>query len=115
MDDPSEVPDLLPCLIRPKVALAEMAVIGAVFGILKWQPQPTLGVGVLIVLIILIGIAAVVALVKDEFNLRRAKYLLALRLEEGQALWDHTRQIGPTKENEPQFKAWDDLTESNLR
>ena len=86
MDHPSEAPDFLPSLVRPKVALAEVTVIGVVAAILQWQPQPSLRVWILIALIILIGIAAVYGLAKDEFNLRRAKYLLALRLEEGQAL-----------------------------
>ena len=115
MDDPSEVPDLFESVRRPKVLLAWVAVIGAVFAVLKWRPQLSLGTGVLIVLIILIGIAAIYGLAKEEFNIRRAKHLLALRLEEGQALFDKTRLMGPPQVSEDDLHEWNELTEKILR
>jgi len=114
MDDPSEVPDLLPCLIRPKVLLAGVAVIGVIVAILRWQPGPKLTAS-LIALMILIGIAAIYGLAKDEFNLRRAKHLLALRLEEGQVLYDKVRMTGTTYVAEAALNSWNELTETNLR
>jgi hypothetical protein len=115
MDHPSEVPDFLPSLKTPKVLLAEVAVISGIFAILRWQAQLPLWANILIALIILIGITAVYGLAKEEFNLRRAKHLLALKLEQGQALFDKTRLPGDPQVSVEDLQKWNDLTEQDLR
>src|SRR5688572_16503416 len=100
MDHPSEVPHFLPCLISPKVALTEIAMIGLIVAILTWKPQLSLAAILLLVLVVLIGLAAIASQVNELFHLRMAKHVLALRLQEGQALFDKSRLMGPPQVSE---------------
>jgi hypothetical protein len=97
------------------VALTEIAVIGLIVAILTWKPQVSLTIGILLVLVILIGLAAIVSQVNELFRLRMAKHVLPLRLEEGQALFDKTRQAGPPQVSQEDLRHWNNLTEENLR
>lgn len=115
MDHPSDVPIFLPCLISPKVALTEVAVIGLIVAILTWKPQLTPFTIVLLILVVLIGLAAIVSQVNDLFRLRMASVKLPILFEEGQALLSKVQVNGATEEDEVALKEWNTLVEAKLR
>jgi hypothetical protein len=91
-----------------------IATIGTAAAVFALNPQLTRSTVIPILVIALIGLGAIIRMVKQSFRIAIAQKLLALRLEEGQTLFEKTRLMG-TQVSEQALHDWNSLTEDNLK